>query len=159
MIIRILVIVGMLVMLLIGCTSGPTPIEQYKTEQDAIDRYIETEKIRGTLIQFNLSDDKRLLLAEYKRYAYFVGELIETEEGFAAVKLTPTLDIGNTDGVILDCKTWDGSQHTMSLFKEKQNNTPTYIEELELYVSIEEKSPDSERSTIGHDLVQSYEVM
>lgn len=39
MIIRILVIVGMLV-------------EQYKTEQDAIDRYIETEKIRGTLIQF-----------------------------------------------------------------------------------------------------------
>ncbi|OME89805.1 MULTISPECIES: hypothetical protein [Paenibacillus] len=98
MIIRILVIVGMLV-------------EQYKTEQDAIDRYLEIETITGTLIQFNLSDDKKILLAEYKRHAYFVGELIETEEGFAAVKLTPTLDIGNTNGVILDCKTWDGSQH------------------------------------------------
>ncbi|MGG3306643.1 hypothetical protein ABER23_04350 [Paenibacillus lautus] len=70
MIIRILVIVGMLVMLLIRCTSGPAPIEQYKTEQDAIDRYIETETITGTLIQFNLSDDKKILLAEYKSWRY-----------------------------------------------------------------------------------------
>lgn len=57
MIIRILVIVGMLV-------------EQYKTEQDAIDRYIETKTITGTLIQFNLSDDKKILLAEYKSWRY-----------------------------------------------------------------------------------------
>lgn len=57
MIIRILVIVGMLV-------------EQYKTEQDAIDRYIETETITGTRIQFNLSDDKKILLAEYKSWRY-----------------------------------------------------------------------------------------
>ncbi|MFE0556935.1 hypothetical protein ACFW1P_13525 [Paenibacillus sp. NPDC058910] len=57
MIIRILVIVGMLV-------------EQYKTEQEAIDRYIETETITGTLIQFNLSDDKKILLAEYKSWCY-----------------------------------------------------------------------------------------
>ncbi|MGG4345792.1 hypothetical protein [Paenibacillus lautus] len=75
------------------------------------------------------------------------------------MKLTPTLDIGITIGVTLDCKTWDGSQYTMSLFKEKQNNTPKYVKELELYVSIAEKGTGTETSTIGQDLVQSYEVM
>lgn len=34
------------------------------------------------------------------------------------MKLTPTLDIGNTIVVTLDCKTWGGSQYTMSLFKK-----------------------------------------
>ncbi|KOP67451.1 hypothetical protein AMS62_21050 [Bacillus sp. FJAT-18019] len=156
---RILLLIGALLCVLSGCAPAPDSMEYDQTKQAALDRFIERENITGTLVQLNVDGRVGILLAEYRTRAYYVGEWIETEEGFSAVKLSPTFDIENTSGVTWDFKTLDGDQYSISTFKEKQANIPTYIKELDLYVSIVKKGSKKEPTPATHDLIDSYEVL
>lgn len=104
------------VFLIAACSENPDIIH-FKTKDEAMDNYIADQNIQGSFELITTLSNEKLIAAKSIMNSYFVGELIETNKGFYAERISDNvqLEMGGSWPII----TMDGNKYT--IFFEKTN--------------------------------------
>ncbi len=100
------------VFLIAACNENPEII-QFKTKDKALDNYIADQNIQGNIELLTTISNEKLLVAKSIENSYFIGELIETNKGFYAERISDNvqLEMGGSWPII----TMDGNKYTSLL--------------------------------------------
>ncbi|UVI29425.1 hypothetical protein [Paenibacillus spongiae] len=137
----------LLIVLATGCSSKPKPdaFPQYDSMDEAMSRYAHQERVQGSIMQLNLSHDRKLLLTELRDGVYFVGELLEREGKFSIVHLINGVDINQAAGAAGAFRTTDGKDYTIRYGKKEERGLQ-FVEELGVSLSVEEGDHVTDRN-------------
>ena len=133
-----------------GCSEGTKQLtrQTWDTKEEAIQQYISTEKVDGSIVQLNLSDGQVFLLVEEKNGLYFYSEVVSTgvdkgarehkDQQYEVIKVSPSVSIEHSAGASWEYKTQDDHEYTISMMKSDAGQEAVYVEELDLFVTVGE---------------------
>lgn len=140
----------MTALLVSGCSEDTKQLarQTWDTKEEAIQQYINAEKVDGSIVQLNLSDGQVFLLVEEKNGIYFYSEVVSTgvdkgarehtDQQYEVIKVSPSVSIDNSAGASWEYKTQDDHEYTISMMKSDTGQKAVYVEELDLFVTVRE---------------------
>lgn len=110
-----------------GCSESSLnfneDIEHFSTEDEALEHFIENERIKGNVDLVTTTKSESLLVTQSSQNTYFVGELMKDDEGVFATRISAKVHM--EVGAAWELITIGGNKYT--IFFEKDNEKPYLI--------------------------------
>lgn len=144
-----------------GCsgTNNEFTPEIFKTKEEAINNYIEQENHKGSIVQLNIRDSKKILLNVVGKNVYFLGELVEQGGGYSAFKITATFDFSGSSGASWSFSTLDKSNYQIAISSDGITFPGYFITEIASYISIKKSGDTSEKVNYAVEQIRSYQII
>lgn len=155
------ILIVITVLLLAACSENSSKIkddiEYFSSKEKALGHFIENENIKGEIELITTTKDEKLLVTQWSKNIYFVGELKKDYEGFYAVKISASVNMKKVASWELN--TIDGNEYTIFFEKTKEKTNFIPLSKDDYYVSIVEGHKLGENPLTLTNAIQDFETV
>lgn len=116
---QISVILAVISMFFISACSKEGNIQHFSSEDETLDHFVQNEDIEGIIDLITTTKDEKILVIQSSGSSYFIGELVEDNEGYYIRRISDNVDM--TKGGSWELSTVGKNEYTIFFEKDKED--------------------------------------
>lgn len=151
-------------MLLASCSSESAQNdlfqgETFSSQQEAIDDFVAKEELKGHIIMAQTNKDEQLLIAEYNRNEYIIGELLEEEGKYKAISISGVASLRGVSGMGWEFTSTAKNEYSIQFHKEENLASSVHVPERTFYFNVGNGHTLKTSPTVTSDAIVSAKTI